>query len=141
MRRASPVPRAGTHAAPAAAAGGTEPQDKAPKPQFLPGTLLSYSDLSGDSGALLNGTGWGGVAVNLWLPCIVFFCFPSLQLIWIGCPLPLLGFMAGICYKHRALTLMFWWSFKACFYYGMAHAKASYYKQHNGNRSHLMGEL
>lgn len=57
VRRANPVPQAGTHAAPAAAAGGTEPQGKAPKPQLLPGALLSYSDLSGDSGALLNGTG------------------------------------------------------------------------------------
>lgn len=95
---------------------------------------LIYPEKAQDSGG-------GGFAVNLCLPCMVFFCFPSPQLIWIGCPLPLPEFTAGICYKHWALALLFWWSFKAHFYYGTARAKASRYKQHNGNGLRLMGKL
>lgn len=140
--RAIPAPQAGTHVAPAAtgaaaAAGGTEPQDRAPKPRYChapSAAALIYLETAQDSGG-------GGFAVNLCLPWMVFFCFPSPQLIWIGCPLPLPEFTAGIRYKHWALALLFWWSFKAHFYYGMARAKASRYKQHNGNGLRLMGKL
>lgn len=115
----------------------------APKPRLLPRALLSCSDLSGGSGALLDGTGQrcGGFAVNLRLPSVVFFCFLWLQSVWTGCPLPLPEFTAGACYKHRALMLTFRCSFEAHFYYGTAHAKASYHKQHKGNGLHLMGGL